>query len=117
MTKATDISKNYIFEKPLKNGCRNMCHTLIFVLNKTKIFLTFFWHFFQPSLAHKKVIDLIFFFKYIDIHIDSRPPSLYRLKGCNLPFLVCGDDWLRMLNMLKIRYWCKPVEYIKFAHA
>ena len=24
-------SKNYIFEKLLKNTCRNMCHTLIFV--------------------------------------------------------------------------------------
>ena len=26
-------SENYIFEKPLKNEYRNMCHTLIFVLN------------------------------------------------------------------------------------
>ena len=25
-------SKNYIFEKPLKNGCRNMRHILIFVI-------------------------------------------------------------------------------------
>ena len=30
VTKATDIKK-YIFKKPLKNGCRNMCYILIFV--------------------------------------------------------------------------------------
>ena len=36
MTKATDLKT--IFLKPLKNGCRNMCHTLIFVLNKKKYF-------------------------------------------------------------------------------
>ena len=42
VTKATDL--NFIFEKPLKIGYRNMCHTLIFVLN----YLLFFWHFFYP---------------------------------------------------------------------
>ena len=55
-------SYNYIFKKPLNNGCRNMCHTLIFVLNKKKIFLNFLAFFpTLPSTQTIKVIDLIFF--------------------------------------------------------
>ena len=43
-----------------------MCHTLMFDLNKQKIFLTFFLLFFAffstlPSTQTIKVIDLIFF--------------------------------------------------------
>ena len=61
MIKATDL-KNYIFEKPMKNGCRNLCHYLIFVLKKYFLhFFNLFWHFFStlPSTQTKKVIDLI----------------------------------------------------------
>ena len=59
-------SKNFIFEKPLKNGCKNMCHTLIFVLNQKKIFFTFFLPFFAffstlPKTQTIKVINLVFF--------------------------------------------------------
>ena len=52
MTKATDLKT--IFLKPLKNECRNMCHTLIIVcLEKTNIFNIFyiFFAFFQPFLG------------------------------------------------------------------
>ena len=59
MTKATDWITIFL-KSPSKNGCRNMCHTLIFVINKTKtkkkvIFSTL------PSTQTTKVIDLIFF--------------------------------------------------------
>ena len=35
MTLGTDVITIFL-KSPSKNGCRNMCHTLIFVINKTK---------------------------------------------------------------------------------
>ena len=60
MTTATDL-KTIFLEKPLKNVCRNMCHTLIFVLNKKKIRPFFDIFLILPSTQNVKVIDLIFF--------------------------------------------------------
>ena len=42
MTKATDVITIFL-KSPSKNGCRNMCHTLIFVINKTKTKNNIFW--------------------------------------------------------------------------
>ena len=83
--------KNYIFEKPLKNGCRNMCHTLICVLNKKNIF-TFFLAFFTtlPSTANYKSYRSNFIFQWAGLEkfgyehafqpftysLGGRPPSL-----------------------------------------
>ena len=46
MTKAT-VLKTIFLKKPLKNECRNMCHTFKYLF-KTKIF---FSHLFDPFLA------------------------------------------------------------------
>ena len=35
MTLGTDVITIFL-KSPSKNGCRNMCHILIFVINKTK---------------------------------------------------------------------------------
>ena len=56
-----------ISEKPLKNGYRNICHTLIFVF----IFLTLFWCYFQPFPCTQtiKVIGLIYFINELALTI------------------------------------------------
>ena len=55
VTKATDL--NVYFEKPLKNVCRDMCHTFKFFKEK---FFTFFYPFsgifFNPVSQTIKVI-------------------------------------------------------------
>ena len=60
MTKATDL-KPIFLKSTRKSDVETTGHTLIFVFKQKNIFtfFTFFWHFFQPSLA--KVIDLTFF--------------------------------------------------------
>ena len=95
----------YLF---FKQRFRNMCHTLIFVLNK-KIFFTVFWPFFGiflilTSTQTTKVINLIFFnelalnklgyehafqpYTYSlrpFLYIDSDPPVFIGLKtGCSI---------------------------------
>ena len=123
-TKATDL-KNYIFEKPLKNWCRNMRHTLIFVLNQKNICLFVFFST-LPSTQTIKVIDLIFFqwaglenwalnmhFNPIPIlqgppilYIDSEPPAFI---GLNHPVIIFdfGDKWNWKSNYLRNNQWKK----------
>ena len=95
MTKATDLKTIF-----LKNGCRNMCHTLIFVLKKRNffnIYLTFFLAFLStlPSTQTIKVIDLIFFsnelalkklgyFLWGALDGPPPPPSIHRFRPPNL---------------------------------
>ena len=55
---------NYFFEKPLKNACRNVCHTLIFVFLKKIIFLTLYYAFFPPFLAPKLLKLSVLFFSF-----------------------------------------------------
>ena len=52
VTKATDL--NVYFEKPLKNVCRDMCHTFKFFKEKLLHFFTLFLAFFStlyPKLS------------------------------------------------------------------
>ena len=62
MTKATDLKT--IFLKPLKNECRNMCNTLIFVSNKPNIFSIFYIFFIFSTLPINLTIKFsnLFFF-------------------------------------------------------
>ena len=79
-------SKNYFFEKPLKNACRNMCHILIFVEKKIFSFLwPFLGIFFPPSLAPKLLkLSVYFFLRSGHEKLDNEhafQPHIYSLRS------------------------------------
>ena len=123
MTKAT-VLKTIFLKKPLKNECRNMCHTFKYLF-KTKIF---FSHLFDPFLAFFstlpntqtiKAFGLFFFYglKYwaMNMHFDPihilqglflgggrkthglRSPSIYRV---NMWPLVGRLPWFMKPNQI-----------------